>query len=740
MVFARAAPLFALVTLVVALGSENTFSINVPSTIPSLLSCASHPAVFSCENTTPIQNTCCSPTPGGLVLAAQYWSTYTGREREGQLLPKDRWTIHGLWPDNCDGQYDPIPSPASFPNGTVIPAWKGPGVDTYIREFGREDLLDYMNKYWINQGASNPAMWAHEFSKHGTCTSTFDVKCYGSSYKKNQELINYYDAAIRADKLYPSYDILAASGIAPSNKTSYTLAKISTAIKTQIGVTPYIGCTHNGTVLSELWYFHHVLGTEQYVGKFNRGQGQWFAATMLVTLKLADTQTNGPTRRALSDVSLSVVRSKRIVVVTGAGISCSCGIPDFRSSDGLYNLVKQQYPDVVLKGRDLFDASLFRDGTSTSVFYTFISKLKQSIDAATPSPTHNFIKTLDTKKKLVRSYTQNIDGLEERVGLMGSSSSAAKIDVKGKAKIRARDVRNVQLHVKARVARSARAIRVGALRPAIVLYDEPHPLGDDIGAIQTADLSRKPDLLIIMGTSLKVHGLRKMVKEFAKTVHASGSPGTSGKPGKVIFVNKTPPASEWNDIIDYHIEGDTDSWVDKLIEDWKKSRPADWEVQQTLVAADGDVSMSGGFKVVKEISTPKSKGKGKGNTPDAIAARKNKVVAPPLSPSKRGQSASHYSDLECSPSKRRVSTLRGQLKPDERKVLFTESTNNGVNRDDMDDLSMLDVELEVAKPNARAAKVKPVTKPRKTSTQVVAVRKAKVGVCTRSSRSRRTVG
>lgn len=169
--------------------------------------------------------------------------------------------------------------------------------------------------------------------------------------------------------------------------------------------------------------------------------------------------------------------------------------------------------------------------------------------------------------------------------------------------------------VEARVARSARAIRVGTLRPAIVLYDETHPLGDDIGAIQSADVARKPDLLIVMGTSLKVHGLRRMVKEFAKTVHAyKSSVSSNTKPwqGKVIFVNKTPPATEWNDIIDYHVEGDTDSWVEKVIEDWKKMRPADWEAQQTLVSVDGNVSMSGGFKTVKDISTPKAKGKGKG--------------------------------------------------------------------------------------------------------------------------------
>jgi NAD-dependent histone deacetylase SIR2 len=45
------------------------------------------------------------------------------------------------------------------------------------------------------------------------------------------------------------------------------------------------------------------------------------------TLDLSNAHSDVHTRRALTDLSLAVAKSKRIVVVTGAGISCSSGIP-----------------------------------------------------------------------------------------------------------------------------------------------------------------------------------------------------------------------------------------------------------------------------------------------------------------------------------------------------------------------------------------------------------------------------
>ncbi|KAJ7704235.1 DHS-like NAD/FAD-binding domain-containing protein, partial [Mycena olivaceomarginata] len=353
---------------------------------------------------------------------------------------------------------------------------------------------------------------------------------------------------------------------------------------------------------------------------------------------------------------------------TGAGISCSSGIPDFRSSDGLYSLVKEKYPDVVLKGRDLFDASLFRDPTSTAVFHTFIAQLKQSIDAAEPGPTHHFIQLLDTKKKLLRSYTQNIDGFEARTGLLGSASHDAQANGKGKSKIRTKEVRNVQLHGDIhRVRCRSCSAEYPCTQHHLASFLEglapecPECLERAEARIARSALRRfvpKPDMLIIMGTSLKVHGLKKLVKEFAKTVHslAPSSPAKAKKwVGKVVF---------WAGIIDYHVAGETDAWVEKVTEDWKKMRPVDWEFSRRLWRPTGTSWWP------RQKAKPKKPRKDEENvpplptpmvlgTPNVDLPLSKIISTPPLSPSKRRQTNSHYT-VESSPSKRRTfSPMKG---------------------------------------------------------------------------------
>lgn len=166
---------------------------------------------------------------------------------------------------------------------------------------------------------------------------------------------------------------------------------------------------------------------------------------------------------------------------------------------------------------------------------------------------------------------------------------------------------------------------MGSLRPSIVLYDEPHPHGEEIGNLQAYDLKRSPDLLLVMGTSLKVHGLKIVVREFAKAVHA--------RKGLVVFVNLTPPSREWEGIIDIHVAGETDAWVDKVEADWRHIRPADWEIQTRLegeIVKDANAAGKAGTKA-KAKSKSKAK-KREWNDVDKGLGDQAYVAAEPAEP------------------------------------------------------------------------------------------------------------
>ncbi|RMZ78741.1 hypothetical protein DV737_g3763, partial [Chaetothyriales sp. CBS 132003] len=358
--------------------------------------------------------------------------------------------------------------------------------------------------------------------------------------------------------------------------------------------------------------------------------------------------------RALQDVADALGGSRKVLLITGAGISTSLGIPDFRSKDGLYSLIPEQClpspppsnpstpsrkrkaaemddddvpsstgsPGTKLRGEDLFHARVFQNAESTSVFYRFITRMRQKIhnDVKDTSCTHKFIKALRDGGRLMRCYTQNIDALEAREGLCldlkrgrGSKRRFMKKYYEVPRPERTQDTdfdggcEVVQLHgdldtlrctvcasqwtwtadeteiflegcapkcrkcaakSEQRQATGKRALSVGMLRPNVVLYGEDHPSNALLSPFVPFDLGSQPDMLIIMGTSLKVFGLQKIVKQFANTVHEQ----RNGK-GKVIFVNRTKPAeSVWDSFIDYHVSMDCDDWI----QDLKQRRPDLW--------------------------------------------------------------------------------------------------------------------------------------------------------------------
>ena len=92
-----------------------------------------------------------------------------------------------------------------------------------------------------------------------------------------------------------------------------------------------------------------------------------------------------------------------------------------------------------------------------------------------------------------------------------------------------------------------------------------------------------------MGTSLKVHGLKSLVKSFARNIHANNESIQSGsrkQPGSVVFVNATPAAGkEWSGDLDYFVHGTTDEFVQRLTDQWKTIKPSDWQIQTKITDA-----------------------------------------------------------------------------------------------------------------------------------------------------------
>lgn len=285
----------------------------------------------------------------------------------------------------------------------------------------------------------------------------------------------------------------------------------------------------------------------------------------------------------ISFVAKRLVNTKHCIIITGAGVSVSAGIPDFRSADGLYNLVKKRYPDVVVKGKDMFDAILFQNPKDTKIFCTFMAELRMLVSKAKITDTHRFIKKMDDEGKLLRCYTQNIDSIEKRLGLssdLAQQKSLKVVQLHGdllnvictmcKTKypfeeeileiISDGDIPECPACEEKQVFRSAqgkRPITTGILRPDIVLYNEPHENGEIIGMIADKDINKGPGVVIVIGTSLKVHGIRQLVRDTARSVH-------SRKNGIMVLVNKTKLGKEWDSVFDYQFIDSSDDVIVEL--------------------------------------------------------------------------------------------------------------------------------------------------------------------------------
>lgn len=196
-----------------------------------------------------------------------------------------------------------------------------------------------------------------------------------------------------------------------------------------------------------------------------------------------------------------IKESNNIVFFGGAGVSTESNIPDFRSSQGLYN-AKSDYG---YSPEDMLSINFFLK--KTSIFYDYYRKNILHTEAE-PNDAHLALAKLESMGKLKAVITQNIDGLHQKAGskevlelhgtvykhfCMDCQASYPLMDVVSSAGIPKCNICG------------------GIIRPDVVLYGEAL---DNNVISRSIDYIERADTLIIGGTSLVVYPAAGLITYF----------------------------------------------------------------------------------------------------------------------------------------------------------------------------------------------------------------------------------
>lgn len=192
-------------------------------------------------------------------------------------------------------------------------------------------------------------------------------------------------------------------------------------------------------------------------------------------------------------------RTDNLVFFGGAGVSTESGIPDFRSTDGLYNM-KYKYPPETIVSHTFFVRR-------TEEFYEFYKDKMMALDAK-PNKAHEKLAQWEQEGKCKAVITQNIDGLHQMAG------SKRVLELHGS--IHRNYCTKCGKFFDAAYVKNSDGIPVcddcgGLIKPDVVLYEEGldnQTVSDAVHAISHADV------LIIGGTSLAVYPAAGMIDYF----------------------------------------------------------------------------------------------------------------------------------------------------------------------------------------------------------------------------------
>ncbi|MHB8070860.1 MAG: SIR2 family NAD-dependent protein deacylase [Candidatus Cryosericum sp.] len=210
-----------------------------------------------------------------------------------------------------------------------------------------------------------------------------------------------------------------------------------------------------------------------------------------------------------------IQQSHRIVALTGAGISTSAGIPDFRGPKGIY--VTHQYDP-----ERTFDIEWF--DKDPRYFFNFARDFLSTINHIEPTRTHAFLARLEHRGSLTTVITQNIDGLHQKAG------SRSVIEVHGS--FRQGHCRHCgQACGYERLKRGILANGIphcetcgGVIKPDIVFYGEAVR-----GMDEAQGEAHRADLFLVIGTSLTVYPAAMLPQLCAGPIICVGQGPISGR-------------------------------------------------------------------------------------------------------------------------------------------------------------------------------------------------------------------
>lgn len=180
---------------------------------------------------------------------------------------------------------------------------------------------------------------------------------------------------------------------------------------------------------------------------------------------------------------------KKIVVLTGAGMSAESGISTFRDANGLW------------ENHDIMEvASITGWRKNPKLVLEFYNQRRRQLKSVEPNAAHHYLKKLEQKYEVV-IITQNVDNLHERAG------SSRVLHLHGELnKVRSERDEHLVMDWTEDLHWGQTASDGAQLRPHIVWFGEAVPMMEQ-AVVETLSA----DILLIIGTSMQVYPAASLI-------------------------------------------------------------------------------------------------------------------------------------------------------------------------------------------------------------------------------------